>query len=104
MQDLGTFGRGAFFMGEASGLNDFGHVTGHAEDSGSPRVLSWRDGRLTAIGPELSIADGAFRDLNQLIPAGSGVRLENAGDQRRGLDHRHGSAQGGQRAFVLIPR
>jgi probable HAF family extracellular repeat protein len=130
MRDLGTFRGGAASVGVAYGINDRGHVVGNA-DSEYGRAFLWRNGQLTAVGPELSYAyavnnldhvvgefsaraglraflsrDGSFTDLNRLIPAGSGITLTGArAINDAGWIVANGrNRQGARRAFVLIPR
>jgi probable HAF family extracellular repeat protein len=120
-------------------INDLGHATGNSgvpytskPKQSSPcglRAIScavvWRDGRPTAVGPDLSYGhainnhdhvvgqfiagpsgfraflhrDGVFSDLNRLVPAGSPM-LEDAPAIN---DAGWIVANGGGRAFVLIP-
>jgi probable HAF family extracellular repeat protein len=131
MRDLGTFRGGRASVGVASAVNDSGHVAGDADTRNIGRAFLWRDGRLIAIGPELSYAhalnnadhvvgqfhangtdraflyrDGTFSDLNTLIPSGSGIVLNDAtGINDAGLIAANGTnPRGQQRGFVLVPR
>jgi probable HAF family extracellular repeat protein len=132
MRDLGTFQADGSGTGTAYAVNDVGHVVGSTSGSG-PSALSqaflWRDGRLTAIGPQVSFAyavndldhavgqalvgsvyraflfrDGQSINLNTLIPGGRIVLTAAQGIDDAGRIVANGTnAQGQQRAFVLIP-
>ena len=132
IRDIGTFLRDGTGSGVAYDINELGHVVGYTEGSDySSRAFLWRDGRLTAVGPPLSygyavnnhdhvvgqfnaagalrafVSRGAsFTNLNRLIPSGSGVVLTDArAINDTGWIVANGrNRQGGQRAFVLIPR
>jgi probable HAF family extracellular repeat protein len=137
IRDLGALLPDPNAMSDAFGVNDLGHVVGGAEASSpetlyTTRAFLWRDGRMRAIGPDVSYAyavnnrddavgqyltgsfvyrafvysGGTFRDLNTLIPAGSGVVLETAvAINESGLIVANGRNRAGQqRAFVLTPR
>ena len=66
MQDLGTLPGDA--ISEALGINESGQVVGVSYGAGfsHPRGFLWQDGRMM--------------DLNSLIPAGSNLTLQVAGD------------------------
>lgn len=137
IRDLGALLPDPNATSDAFGVNDLGHVVGGAEASSpetlyTTRAFLWRDGRMRAIGPDVSYAyavnnrdevvgqyltgafvyrafvysGGTFRDLNTLIPAGSGVVLETAvAINEAGLIVANGRNRAGQqRAFLLTPR
>lgn len=131
MRDLGTFQSNGYGTGTAHAVNEAGHVVGDTagpELSGFARAFLWRDGRLTAIGPQVSFAyavnnldhavgqalvgssyraflyqGGRSTNLNSHAPRG--VMLTSArGINDAGWIIANGTnPQGRQRAFVLIP-
>lgn len=132
IRDLGTFQPDGSGTGAAHAVNDLGHVVGDTASggpSGFSQAFLWRDGRLTAIGPEISFAyavndrdhavgqalvgsayraflfrDGRSTNLNTVIPAGGGVLTDAQGINDAGWIVANGTNSAGQkRAFVLIP-
>jgi probable HAF family extracellular repeat protein len=118
------------FSGQASDINDHGQVVGSSFDG--QHAFLYRDGRFTDLGfagtPQAISArglivgsfcvdpacvtvhafaydKGQLRDLNSLLPAGSGWELTQATDvNRRGQIVGSGMHDGVQRGFILEAR
>jgi probable HAF family extracellular repeat protein len=91
MQDLGTLGGN---LTEPAGINIRGQVVGRARNAPSgtaTRAFLWEN--------------GVMKDLNELIPAGSGwVLLQATAINAAGQIVGNGTLNGQDRAFLLTPR
>jgi probable HAF family extracellular repeat protein len=89
MNDLGTLPGG--YGSAASAINNVGEVVGRADDGNAEHAFIWDN-------------VNGMRDLNNLIPAGSGWVLQEAtGINNAGQIAGTGVLNGAHRAFLLTP-
>lgn len=104
---------------EGLAVNERGQVVGDsltADRSGMPHAMLWKDGVMTDLGllpgggysqakqRAVIFRDGAWVDLNGLIPPGTGWLLRGATHvNRRGQICGFGRVNGARAAFVLTP-